>query len=301
LLFTIRQPASIGLLSRHHQEGKDSRRRPELPPGAASSFFADSVKEGDILNVKAPAGHFFLDMSKTNPVVLIAGGVGVTPLLCMAQAIAASNAKRENLVFLRRAQRAGAYPQKRNWNKLAAENEHIHLHVCYSRPAAADIKGRDTNTRGASHRITKQLLPSSNFEYYLCGNGAFMKSITDGLEAWGVPGKDVHFEAFGPATVKKKTAETHAQRNVLPLKAAGDVQPVGQNHSLGAQRRKPAGFRAVAGVRIDSGLLRRQLRLLPGCHQIWRRRLFKIAGCRAEEGACLTCICRPKGDLVLDA
>ena len=50
--------------------------------------------------------------------------------------------------------------------------------------------------------LLKELLPSNNFEYYLCGNGAFMKSITDGLEAWGVPEKDVYFEAFGPATVK---------------------------------------------------------------------------------------------------
>src|SRR5688572_19904113 len=73
--------------------------RPELPPGAASSYFADTVKEGDILNVKAPAGHFCLEMSRTNPIVLIAGGVGVTPLLCMAQALAASGSKRETWFF----------------------------------------------------------------------------------------------------------------------------------------------------------------------------------------------------------
>src|SRR6266567_4320492 len=39
--------------------------KPDLPPGAASSFFCDAVKEGDILNVKAPSGHFFLDMART--------------------------------------------------------------------------------------------------------------------------------------------------------------------------------------------------------------------------------------------
>src|ERR1044071_9897361 len=68
--------------------------RPELPPGVASSYFCDTVKEGDILNVKAPAGHFCLDLARTNPIVLIAGGVGVTPLLCMAHAIAASGSRR---------------------------------------------------------------------------------------------------------------------------------------------------------------------------------------------------------------
>src|ERR1043165_4421337 len=54
--------------------------RPELPPGAASGYFCDRVREGDILNVRAPTGQFFLDMTKTCPLVLIAGGVGVTPL-----------------------------------------------------------------------------------------------------------------------------------------------------------------------------------------------------------------------------
>jgi Oxidoreductase FAD-binding domain len=52
--------------------------RPDLPPGAASSYFCDTVKEGDILNVKTPPGHCFLAMSGTNPIVLIGGGVGTT-------------------------------------------------------------------------------------------------------------------------------------------------------------------------------------------------------------------------------
>src|SRR5205085_12255975 len=64
--------------------------RPELPCGAGSSYFTDVVKEGDILDVKAPTGHFYLEMAKSHPVVLIAGGVGITPMLSMAQAVAAS-------------------------------------------------------------------------------------------------------------------------------------------------------------------------------------------------------------------
>src|SRR4051812_28199507 len=73
--------------------------RPELPHGIASTYFCDVVKEGDILDVKAPTGHFFLEMARSTSVVLIAGGVGVTPLLCMAQAIAASGSKREAWFF----------------------------------------------------------------------------------------------------------------------------------------------------------------------------------------------------------
>src|SRR5690349_958836 len=42
--------------------------RPDLPPGAASSYFTDLVTEGTILNVKAPTGHFFLDLGRTTPI-----------------------------------------------------------------------------------------------------------------------------------------------------------------------------------------------------------------------------------------
>ena len=90
--------------------------------------------------------------------------------------------------------------------RLAAEHENIRLHVCYSRPDASDRKGIDYHHEGrVSVELFKELLPSNNYEFFLCGNGAFMKSISEGLEAWGVPDKNVFFEAFGPATVKKKT------------------------------------------------------------------------------------------------
>jgi ferredoxin-NADP reductase len=125
----------------------------------------------------------------------------------MAKAIVASNSKREAWFFYGVRNRHEHIHQQ-ELEALAAENENIRLHVCYSRPAPDEVKGRDYHHEGrVSIELLKELLPSNNFEYYLCGNGAFMKSITDGLEAWGVPEKDIHFEAFGPATVKKKVAQ----------------------------------------------------------------------------------------------
>ena len=58
--------------------------------GIASSYFCDTVKVGDILDVKAPSGHFFLDMAEEKPVVLISGGVGITPMVSMLNAIVES-------------------------------------------------------------------------------------------------------------------------------------------------------------------------------------------------------------------
>jgi uncharacterized protein len=275
--------------------------RPDLPPGVASTYFTETVKEGDILNVKAPTGHFFLDMSKTNPIVLIAGGVGVTPLLCMAQAIAGSGARREAWFFF--GVRSGQeHIHKAELEKLAVENDHIHLHVCYSRPGPNDVKGRDYQHEGrVGIDLLKQILPSNNFEYFLCGNGAFMKDITDGLEAWGVPEKDVHFEAFGPASVKKKTAEPTKSETAFLSKLQVTFGRSGKIVRWEPSAGNLLEFARAQGVRIDSGCCAGSCGSCLVAIKSGAVHYLKPPDAEPEQGACLTCICRPEGDLVLDA
>jgi ferredoxin-NADP reductase len=275
--------------------------KPDVPPGAGSNFFHDGVKEGDILNVKAPTGHFFLDMTKSNPVVLIAGGVGVTPMLSMANAIAASGSKREAYFFFGVRNRR-EHIHKAELEKLAAENENIHLHVCYSKPGEKDVKGKDYHYEGrVGIELLKELLPSNNFEYYLCGNGAFMKSITDGLEAWDVPEKDVHFEAFGPATVKKKTAAptpaetTHLQKlNITFARSNKTVRWETAAENI-------LEFARTQGVKIDSGCCAGSCGSCVVAIKSGSVDYLKKPDAEPEAGTCLTCVSRPKSDLVLDA
>ena len=275
--------------------------RPDLPPGASSSFFCDVVREGDILNVKAPTGHFCLDMSKTNPVVLIAGGVGITPMLSMANAIAASGSKREAWFFFGVRNRR-EHIHKAELETLAAENDNIHLNVCYSKPSEKDIKGRDFHREGrVSIELLKELLPSNNFEYYLCGSGAFMKSLTDGLEAWGVPDKDVYFEAFGPATVKKKAAAPTLEETTLLAKI--DITFARSNKTV---RWEPSAgnileFAGAQGVKIDSGCCAGSCGSCVVAIKSGAVDYLKKPDAEPEAGSCLTCVCRPKNDLVLDA
>ena len=115
--------------------------KPNLPPGAASSFFCDVLKEGDIIDAKAPCGHFNLDLEKTAPVVLIGGGVGITPMLCMANAIAATGSKRECWLFF--GARCGADHIHREELDKLRQYENIQIHVCYSRPRPQDAKDKD--------------------------------------------------------------------------------------------------------------------------------------------------------------
>ncbi len=274
--------------------------RPELPPGIASAYFCDKVKEGDILDVKAPGGSFFLDLGKEVPVVLVSGGVGVTPMLSMAHAIAAGGSRREVWFFFG-ARNSREHIHKDEMLRLAAEHENIRVHVCYSRPEAADKKGIDYHHEGrVSVELFKELLPSNNYEFFLCGNGAFMKSISEGLEAWGVPDKNVFFEAFGPATVKKKTAVAPAET----IGAAGievTFSRSGKKYQWSPASGSLLDFAVEQGIKIDSGCRAGSCGSCLVAIKSGDVDYLSEPGEKPETGSCLTCICKPRGNLVLDA
>lgn len=275
--------------------------RPDLPPGAGSTYFNDTVREGDILNVKAPAGHFFLELSRMNPIVLIAGGVGVTPMLSMAAAVTASGSKRE-VWFFYGVRNQSEHIHKAELEKLAAENKNIHLHVCYSRPGSGEVKGRDYHHEGrVSIELLKELLPSNNFEYYLCGNGAFMKSITEGLEAWGVPDGDVHFEAFGPATVKKKVNPPTPMETDLLSKLEVTFSRSGRTVRWDPKAGNLLDFARALNVKIDSGCCAGSCGSCVVAIKSGEVNYLTKPSSPPEAGACLTCVCRPKSNLVIDA
>jgi hypothetical protein len=273
----------------------------EAKPGIASCYFCESVKEGDILDVKAPGGHFYLDMSDAKPVVLISGGVGITPMLSMLNAIVASGSKREVWFFFGARNRA-EHIQKEYLEKVAAQNDNVQLHVCYSQAEPNDAQGRDyQHGCRVSVDLLKQLLPSNNYQYFICGPGPMMKSITDGLAAWGVPDKSVHFEAFGPATVKKAapvpTATETAFLSRLQVTFSRSAKTLHWNPATASL----LDFAEEHGVRIDAGCRAGNCGTCLVAIKSGDVQYLTEHGAAAEEGSCLTCICKPRSNLVLDA
>lgn len=273
--------------------------QPGVPHGIASTLFCDTFKEGDILNVKAPSGHFFLDLNKPSPVVLISGGVGVTPMLSMANAILETGSKRD-IWFFFGARNGNEFIQRDHLLKLAVEHENFHLHTCFSKPRPEDQLGRDYQHAGrVTVQLMKELLPSNNFEYYLCGPGAFMKSITDDLAAWGVPDSAVFYEAFGPATVKKTApkaaVDVTAPTMQVTFSRSGKVSAWNPQHS------SLLDLADELGIKIESGCRAGNCGSCLVAIKSGNVDYVSEYGANSEEGSCLTCICKPKSDLVLDA
>jgi len=277
---------------------------PDVPgckPGLASCHFYENIREGDILDVKAPGGHFFLDMSEETPVVLISGGVGVTPMVSMLNAIIESGSKREAWFFFGVRNRTD-HIFREFLEKICAGRENIHLHVCYSRPGPGDVKGHDYQHEGrVGVELFKQLLPSNNYEYFICGPGPFMKTITDGLAAWGVPDKHVHFEAFGPATVKKAAPAVAASDTMMLSKIVVTFGRSGKKHHWNPATGSLLDFAESHGVKIDAGCRAGNCGTCLVAIKSGDVEYLTSQGASAEAGSCLTCICKPKSDLVLDA
>ena len=128
----------------------------------------------------------------------------------------------------------------------------------------------------------------------------YQKSVTDGLKEWGVPDKNIFFEAFGPATVKKAAASAPVSTTALPLRVSfgksgkvvqwavesGSLLDLAEANGIQVEAGCRAGNCGTCTIAIKSGSVE-----FLGEHH----------GVQMEEGSCLSCVCRPKSDLILDA
>lgn len=181
--------------------------QPDLPPGLSSNYFHDHVRPGTRLCVKAPRGKFGLDPDDNAPVVLLSGGVGLTPMISMLNAIVESDSKRP-VWFVHGTRDGSEHAMGTHIRSVAAENDNVHVHVSYSEPRPEDIEGREYDSRGwVNVELLKKVLPPAAYDFYLCGPTPFMRSLYNGLLQWGVAETRINFEFFGPASVLKEDAE----------------------------------------------------------------------------------------------
>jgi len=190
------------------------RGKPELPPGKSSSYFNEILKDGDIIDVKVPSGNFFLETREQYPIVLIGGGIGITPVYSMLRTLVDEGSQREVWFFYGVRHGAEAIYSE-ELKEIERTQPNMTIVRCFSDPQAEDKDGEDFQHAGrVSVELFKSLLGVNNFEFYICGPPPMMQSLVRDLEAWGVPQNRVRFEAFGPATVKKsKPVQADGEKN----------------------------------------------------------------------------------------
>jgi ferredoxin-NADP reductase/MOSC domain-containing protein YiiM len=169
--------------------------------GIASGFLHQSIRAGAHVEVGAPRGSFTFADGVTQ-VVFISAGVGVTPMLAMLHAAAATDGVTPRQVWWLHSARDRAHHSfAQEADDLLAALPASRRCVVYSRPAPGDIPGQDFDRPGhLSPQLLQDIEVPRDADFYLCGPPRLLEDFQTGLAAWGIPRSRIHVEVFGPAS-----------------------------------------------------------------------------------------------------
>ena len=167
--------------------------------GLASGWLHDHAKPGTVLKVAAPAGEFFLIDNPERPVVLMSGGVGLTPMVAMLEAIAQDHPALP-VQYLHGTLDGSTHALANDVRALASGHPNIRVTNFYQTPRAEDVVGRDYDHDGLIDEawLTAKT-PIEEADYYLCGPRPFLRAFVATLSLAGVASDRIHYEFFGPA------------------------------------------------------------------------------------------------------
>ena len=172
----------------------------DAPDGLISNHLHDEVNVGDTLNVGPPCGEFTIDPSAANgrPIVFLAGGIGITPLLSMAKSLAEAKATTP-IYFLQAAKNSRVHALADEVRSLSANGGNVQTRVLYDAPLSDDLQSGKCDDEGfVTAELLREWTPFADADFYLCGPSPFMASVVAILQGMGVDESRVRYEFFGP-------------------------------------------------------------------------------------------------------
>ncbi|MBR0565052.1 oxidoreductase [Azoarcus sp. L1K30] len=189
-----------------------------------STAMHDRVHEGDVLQISAPKNHFPL-VHEARRSLLLAGGIGVTPILCMAERLALSGAEFD-MHYCTRAPERTAFL---NRIRLSAFAPRVHLHF-------------DDGPSDQRFDLAATLAgPQPGVHLYVCGPKGFMDAVLASARAQGWPEHQLHYEFFA-AEVQTSATDTAFE---VRLASSGRTIAVGAGQTVTAAL-------AAAGVDVPT-------------------------------------------------
>jgi 3-ketosteroid 9alpha-monooxygenase subunit B len=161
--------------------------------GRISNLLNERLREGDILSVLPPEGRFVLGKSSASlPLLLFAGGSGITPVISLAKTALATTARSVRLVYANRDAASVIF---------AAELDALARRY----PGRFDTIHRFDDVHGfVDAAVVRNAVTRLDAECYLCGPSPFMTTVEQALAAHGFDAGRIHVERFvSPADAPK--------------------------------------------------------------------------------------------------
>lgn len=199
------------------------------PHGLCSSFIHDQLKIGDRIQAKAPRGEFTFDASEPRPAVLLAGGVGITPMVAMARHALIEGVRTRHTRPLTLISAASNRAQRAFFaelNDIATQSSGVIRSFWALSEVDRDmLPGKDYHHHGRiSSAMLQAVLPLDDYDFYLCGPGAFMQAMYDMLRQLGVHNRRIFAEEFGPASLQRDADQATVEFAAIPAASEALVE-----------------------------------------------------------------------------
>lgn len=159
--------------------------------GAMTPWLWEHLQEGSAVTISRPQGTFAPPRS-ARPLVLIGGGIGITPMRAMIHEGAASG---RQIVLFHAARTAGQLLYRDEFERLAASHPNFSYLPILSRPQAGAWPGLSGRLDAAL--ILAQAPEARDAEFCLCAADSMMAQLRADLTAAGIDEHRLHWEAFG--------------------------------------------------------------------------------------------------------
>jgi ferredoxin-NADP reductase len=198
---------------------------------SVSRFLHEHCRPGLRIEAMAPRGKFVPAAESRRPVVFISGGVGITPMIAMANHIVEEGRRNgwfRPAWFIHGTNNGRVHAFGKHIRELADQHRKMKVHIRYSQPGSDDRLGVTHDGEGhITIDVLKEQLPFDDYDFYLCGPPPFMQSLYGGLSGLGVRPERIHYESFGGGTALKPEAKAEAALragafgdNVIPVRFA---------------------------------------------------------------------------------
>lgn len=218
--------------------------------GLVSQHLHDRTGLGDRIEAHAPAGAFTIDARQKRPAVLLAGGIGITPILAMLRHVIYEGLRtrgiRPTTLFY------AAHSRKdRAFDKEIAELVDAAMGAVRVVQVLGDTEGaeqgRDYDAAGRiDMALLSRYLPLADYDFYVCGPSTFTQALYDGLRGYNVADNRIHTEAFGPSSLVRTTDVTAAAP--MPPSKPPSIKPV---HVIFTESMKEARWTPESGSLLD--------------------------------------------------
>ncbi|WP_223501595.1 pyridoxamine 5'-phosphate oxidase family protein [Pseudomonas sp. BF-R-24] len=180
--------------------------------GRVSTHLHEQIRVGDLLEARAPQGHFTVAPHERRPLVLLAAGVGITPLLSMLREVVYQGLRTRRIRptwFIQSSRTLADQPFRRELDRLLEDaGDAVRVVRLLSQPEAEAIQGEDFDLSGRIDvALLKDLLTVADYDqpdFVVCGPGSFTQALYDGLRELDIRDSRIHAETFGPSTLRRR-------------------------------------------------------------------------------------------------